>query len=485
MSAIINTLASDFRLFIETQKAGFHAMAEAYKQMGTSLKEKKQSSNVVSFALQVPFFVLFSPLSAYLKAGEKIVIETYPLGRKNDAFQSRLFLYLLMVTALFIGLQPSPNPTAKLSFINEVVFLIALFAIMAMGLNLQTGLTGLVNFGVIFFVGFGALVTAMAMVKGGMDPWIALLLAVILTAIVGYLLAYPTLNLRSDYFAIVTVVLGEVLRQLLLAEPTFQTKVSGSQNTYIPELPGVFGPFRDSWRSVTGLPYSTFLMIFAVFVAFMVVVISQLIIRSPYGRVLKTIRENEVVTSAYGYDVFKYKAEVLAIGGAIFGLAGALLVWKRQTFVPELLLVTTTFFVWGAFIIGGKGNPRGMVIGAIIITYTQQVVRNISPTNRGSNFFIATLDSIFKFLVVDIGGAIFGEDSWRFVSEFQTGNVIIGLEAFQILIVGLVIILFMRRFEEGVLPELPYIPKKKPNLDKSSIWSNIEQTETSHGGTKE
>jgi neutral amino acid transport system permease protein len=284
---------------------------------------------------------------------------------------------------------------------------------MAFSLNLHTGYTGMVNFGVIFFVGVSAItvcvLTAPKEMNGyGWDILPAALVAITLSACFGWSLAYPTARLRTDYFAIVTISLGEIVKLLLSAEPILRT---GPTKSAI-GLGSYPLPLKNWWFCGSGVetgpnmefasanacmsstyslsspservseilrlgepaPYSFLLAIVSLTSVILVWILLQRLLSSPWGRILKAIREDEEVAQHHGHDVLRNKAASLALGAAIAGLAGVLWAWKLTGISPAFMSpASTTFLVWAAFIIGGSANNKGMIIGAMIIVMMEYV----------------------------------------------------------------------------------------------------------------
>ena len=270
----------------------------------------------------------------------------------------------------------------------------------------------MVNFGVIFFVGIGAItvgiLTAPKSMNGyGWGIWEASILAIVLSACFGWALAYPTARLRTDYFAIVTISLGEIVRILLSAEPLLRTGPTvssiGIGNYPLPLKdwwfcgPGVetgpglefisgdacrlASPELDSPARWFGellnigepAPYSFILGSLSLILAFTVFVLLERILSSPWGRILKAIREDEDVAQHHGHDVLRNKAASLTIGAGIPALVD-LWAWKLTGMGPTFMSpASSTFLVWAAFVIGGAANNRGMIIGALIIVLMDYV----------------------------------------------------------------------------------------------------------------
>ncbi len=196
------------------------------------------------------------------------------------------------------------------------------------------------------------------------------LAGMVTAAIAGVLLGLPTLRLREDYLAIVTIGFAEILRRFWTNE---QWLTEGTQ--------GVTGfplPFRDAvaeWSWLTtlsdtigaGSPYKVLLLLLVLGVLAFVYVTYEILLRSPYGRVLKAIREDEDVASALGKNVFAYKLQALALGSAVAALAGAFLAWHRVFISPNTFLPLFTFYAWIIIVVGGLGNNKGTIIGALFL----------------------------------------------------------------------------------------------------------------------
>lgn len=257
----------------------------------------------------------------------------------------------------------------------------AAYAIAAIGLNVHFGFTGLINFGHIAFLAVGAYTTAIV-VDVGLSLWLAIPAGILAAVVLGILLGIPTLRLRADYLAITTIAVGEIIR--ILVRSTALEGLTG----------GVFGiqgfaneffdlnPFSSGtygvWR-VTFNERSTWVMV----VAWAVVALSALLVwalmRAPFGRVLKAIREDEDAARALGKNVFAFKIRSLCLGGAIGALAGIVLAMEAQAVVPDRYLPQTTFFIWTAMILGGTGSIKGPIAGSVafwfIVQFTEGLLR--------------------------------------------------------------------------------------------------------------
>jgi ABC-type branched-subunit amino acid transport system permease subunit len=230
-----------------------------------------------------------------------------------------------------------------------------IYGIFALGLNLQWGYAGLLNFGHVAFMAIGAYATILLSMNGIALP-LAVLAGMILAGVAGAFLGVATLKLREDYLAIVTIGFSEILRFLLLNE-AWLTK--GSFGLY-----GYPRPFQDL---VSAQDYNLLLMCIVVFALAVVYALLEILARSPWGRVLKSIRDDEAVSVSLSKNAFQYKIQTLVLGSAIAALSGSLLAFYLQYINPMNFQPVETFYAWIIVIMGGSGNNRGTIIGAILL----------------------------------------------------------------------------------------------------------------------
>lgn len=237
------------------------------------------------------------------------------------------------------------------------------YAILAIGLNIQWGFAGLVNFGVAGFFAVGAYISAF--LSGAPSPYqlggfgipfpLALLVAMVVSGLFALILGIPVIRLREDYLAIVTIGFAEIVRLIIVTERSVTKGPYGM---------GVIKPYKD-------LVPSSFYGLFYLGISLVVLVILYLIIqravRSPWGRVLRTIREDERVALALGKNVNGFKLQVLVLGSMIFGLGGAVFAHFFNFITPNHFLPMETFLVWVMVMAGGSGNNLGVVIGALAV----------------------------------------------------------------------------------------------------------------------
>jgi len=239
------------------------------------------------------------------------------------------------------------------------------FAIICLGLNVQWGQTGLFNVGVAGFVAVGAYVSALLTTPdapgrlGGFDlptlvGWIGGALA---TGFVTLLVGALTIRLRADYLAIATFGVAVAVQLCLL---NLEAVTGGPFG--IGFIPRPFG-------NMAGDPLSFSLLNLAILVAVVVALYLALerLLRSPWGRVLRAIREDEAAALALGKSAVRFRLQAFTIGGAIMGLAGATQAHFIGFIAPDNYSPTLTFQVWAMLIVGGSGNNRGAILGAIVV----------------------------------------------------------------------------------------------------------------------
>lgn len=246
------------------------------------------------------------------------------------------------------------------------------FALAAIGLNIHFGYTGLLNFGHIGFLAAGAYGTAIAITTWSANPIIAVFVGVLFALILGLMLGLPTLRLRADYLAIVTIAAAEILR-LLARSTSLRSVTRGAEG--LNEWAGGFqdaNPWQDSILDFGPFIYRGMQIAIVVFGWLIVALVSLavwLIMRSPWGRVLKAIREDEDAVRALGKNAYWFKLQALLLGGAIAGFAGFVQALDKATVQPDTFVPPITFFFWTALILGGAARVFSPVVGAILFWF--------------------------------------------------------------------------------------------------------------------
>ena len=245
----------------------------------------------------------------------------------------------------------------------------AVYALAAVGLNLQYGYTGLWNFGQAGFLLVGGYGTAIAVHSWGFGlGWAVLVGVAAAVCCSGWCSAFRRCGCAADYLAIVTISAAEILR-IVVNSTSVQSVTGGPQG-----IKGFANSFFDhnpipSGRYGVGDVTFTHRDLWVIIVTWVIVAIAStliwLLVHSPWGRVVRAIREDEDAVRALGKNVFAYKMQSLVIGGALGGLAGIMLVIDRQFVDPNSFQSAITFFAYAALILGGTARILGPILGAI------------------------------------------------------------------------------------------------------------------------
>jgi ABC-type branched-subunit amino acid transport system permease subunit len=301
----------------------------------------------------------------------------------------------------------------------------AIYGVLAIGLNIHWGYTGILDFMYIAFVAVGGYVTSLLMlppaqpglgevyVLGLNWPFIpAMLVGGLASALLALIVGLLSLNrLRSDYFAIVSVAVSLVLYT-----------IAGNDTPLVNGWDGIFGipqPFQDALNLDVN-SYHLFFLAMCLIVLVIVYVFSERLYRSPFGRALRSVREDEMVAQGLGKNVFALRLKAFVIGAFIAGIGGSLLVIYVNAFNPSSWTTSETFFLWSALLLGGSGNNWGAMLGALIVP------------------------------------VLFGEIT-RFLPAFGSPQVV---NAFRYIAIGVLLILTVRFRPQGIIAERRYHIRK-------------------------
>ncbi|PTD93724.1 branched-chain amino acid ABC transporter permease [archaeon SCG-AAA382B04] len=242
------------------------------------------------------------------------------------------------------------------SLVNYFIYIgiiIGIYGLFALGLNLEWGFTGILNFGHVAFMGIAAYTMAILNIAG-LNLFISIIIGIALSIVAGVLIGAPTLKLRGDYLAIVTIAFSEIIRYFYINEGWLTGGAGGLSN--FNQLLG----FLPSQYKQIGFLIVTLALLGIVYVFL------EKLINSPWGRVLKSIREDEEVSKALGKNIYKYKIQSLAIGSGIAGIAGILQAFNNYLVLPSSYKPLITFYAWIIVVLGGSANNKGSLVGAII-----------------------------------------------------------------------------------------------------------------------
>ncbi|HEX5763141.1 MAG TPA: branched-chain amino acid ABC transporter permease [Solirubrobacterales bacterium] len=261
-------------------------------------------------------------------------------------------------------------------FWSGVLVIAGIYAVVSLGLQLNVGYTGIVNFGQAGFMAVGGYSMAILVLEAGLSFWLALPLAVAITMAFGVLIGLPSLRLRADYLAIVTLATAEVVR---LVAQNARGLTGGNKGLYC-EFEGVEQRcFDDAWRSVSdGVlgfvesfwadpePLLPLLLVVWLTVAVAIVGLNY-VQRTPWGRVLRAVREDEEAARALGKNTLLHKLQSLAISALLGAVAGFYLALFLTTIHPDDYEPIVTFFAFGVLILGGLASYTGVAIGAVLL----------------------------------------------------------------------------------------------------------------------
>jgi len=311
-----------------------------------------------------------------------------------------------------------------LVFLAGVSALIGIYTLLTLAVNLQYGYAGLMNFGIVGFLAVGAYTYAIVTVGSpvGEDvyhvgfnlPWWAGFLAAgAVTSLFAFIIGLPTLRVEGDYLLIVTFAFAEVIQKLLSNEGWLTNGTRGFIN--------IHQPFREL---IAGRNYQFILAGLIVMIVVICYLIAQRVGIAPFGRTLRAMRDNEPAALSIGKDVYWFKMRIFLLGAAMCGLAGAMYAWYMTIALPPLFGMEVSFAAWIALVIGGQGNNKGAVVGTIVLLGAQQAVKFIPMTTA---------------LAPIISGV-------------------------QLIIEGLVLVLILRFWPAGLVPEKSPRPPKLPEV---------------------
>jgi len=330
---------------------------------------------------------------------------------------------------------------AFVGVLNYTVFFAitaGIFAVLCLGLNIQWGYTGLFNIGIAGFYAIGAYTSALISgpppgpmdwrVVGGLQlPWVVGFVgAAGVSGIIAFLIGFPTLKLREDYLAIATIGIAEVIRLVLKNESWLTNSVWGIKHIPSPLYTSIdkgirvfleINPQLPSWlQSLVAKGYNWFYLGLVILIVGLVYWISERMIRSPWGRVLRAIREDEIAASTYGKNVFWFKMQSLVLGAMIMGMAGSLYAhYARFIDASSFEPFFGTFLIWVMLIAGGSGNNRGAILGAFLIWGLWAGTEFLTPHwglsgVRAASLRIICVGIILEFILLLRPRGILGEE---------------------------------------------------------------------------
>ena len=260
-------------------------------------------------------------------------------------------------------------------FVNLLTFA-GIYGLAAIGINVHFGWTGLLNFGHAAFMGIGAYTTVLliphslgregVVISTGLPLPLAIILGLIASALLGLLLGLPTLRLRGDYLAIVTIAAAEIFRLLVRDFEDLTGGVYGIiqfSDSLQNSRPDFITQFSENYNISSAQLWVGVLTWLSI--AIVLIILARLK-KSPWGRALRAVREDEDAVRALGKNAVLLKLQSFMLGAAIGGLSGIFLVFNYGTVQASTFVPVLTFYVWAALILGGVGSLGGPALGAVI-----------------------------------------------------------------------------------------------------------------------
>ncbi len=290
-----------------------------------------------------------------------------------------------LAPAGFIDLAEFTDPSFLIGTVGAIA---GVYAIFAVGLQLNVGFTGIVNFGQAGFMAVGAYSMGILVTQTGLSFWLAMPIAVGIAMGFGLLVGLPSLRLRQDYLAIATIASAEIIR---LVARNADGLTGGNQGLDCAEddptncFFNTFGdtveePIESFTESIFGTDIDTLFPLFLVVwgVALILIAVMYFAQRSPWGRVLRAIREDEDAARSLGKNAFAYKLQSLALSAGIAAIAGFFLALNLRAINPLDFEPLFTFIGFAVLFLGGLANYWGVIFGSVIMWLLIEGTRNLS-----------------------------------------------------------------------------------------------------------
>ena len=284
-------------------------------------------------------------------------------------------------------------------------------ALAGIGLNIQFGFAGLLNFGHVGSALVGAYGAAIVVNRGG-PLWVGVIVGIIAAGILGLLMGLPTLRLRADYLAIATISVAEILR--VLANSARMQSITGG--------PIGISNVADDFYAINPIPEGRYGIgsfsynhntLWAMIVGWTLVALASLgvwaLARSPWGRLLKAIREDEEATRSLGKNVFAMKLQAFVMGSVIAGIAGIIFTFDGGFVKPDFFIAQTTFNWYLVVILGGAATVIGPTVGSIVFWFVISVFNSLLSQAIGQNgwWFIDSTDvGAVRYVLVGVAIAL-------------------------------------------------------------------------------
>ena len=258
------------------------------------------------------------------------------------------------------------------SYQATLVYPIAMFVLMALGLNIVVGKSGLLDLGYVAFFAIGAYTMAILGTTTGLNTWEILPIGIFFAMCSGLLLGLPALRLRGDYLAIVTLGFGEIVRIVAL-----NLKQTGGPNGVvgIPNPPPIFG------QKFELEDHAAYFWVTLALILLVIWIVRRFSVRRP-GRAWEAIRQDEDAAALMGVNLLVYKLWSFSIGAAVGGGAGVIYASKVMFIAPDMFTFNVSVLILACVVFGGMGNIWGVILGASILAYLPERIRFISNSRQ-------------------------------------------------------------------------------------------------------
>lgn len=327
------------------------------------------------------FFVRLLQTSLLYRVRARMLrrVATKPMLKKPRQLTQPLGWAILAI-ALLIPLVFSGN-----RYLIDIATTVLIYVMLGWGLNVVVGLAGLLDLGYVAFYAVGAYSYALLSQHFGFSFWLCLPLAALLAALFGMLLGYPTLRLRGDYLAIVTLGFGEIIRLILVNWTDLTGGPNGISSIARPTFFGLsFAPGEDhTFAGFFGLAYSSSeRIVFLYYVIFCLAILTNALVlrmrKVPTGRSWEAVREDEIACRALGINVTNIKLSAFALGAMLGGLAGVFFAARQGFISPESFTFNESAIVLAIVVLGGMGSQLGVVFAALVLVLLPELGRSFA-----------------------------------------------------------------------------------------------------------
>jgi branched-chain amino acid transport system permease protein len=289
-----------------------------------------------------------------------------------------------------------------MDYLLHILILICIYCIVGISLNLIAGYTGLISIAHAAFYGIGAYTAALLSLRFGTSFLLTIPAAIIVAAAIGFLIGFPSLRIRDDFFVIATF--------------GFQVIIFSVMNNWMDLTQGPLGLPGIPQPEVFGYKFSSHVdfLVLSLFFAIVVYLISRRLVNAPFGNVLRAIREDELFAQSLGKNVNLYKVLIFSVGAGLVAIGGALYAYYITFIDPTSFTVPESIFMLSIVIVGGAGRLSGSVLGAILLVSIPELLRFIGmPSSIAANMRQILYGGLLVVFMMFRPKGIWGEFSFR------------------------------------------------------------------------